>query len=476
MPMNPHAIRSALRQLAVRWSDFRGSTVVRPEVFTTRVRVLERNVGVPARFIALPVIFFLLFTPLADTMLAGPRADLWFYIRNFTLIYAALNLGSGILLWGMKEISTPLLSRVVYAMAILDAAFICSLTLLSGGFDSILYWVLPGMIVRNAAVIPFAEVQILVNVLCSVFYIVAGVLNISLERMENDLVLSMNTHSTRQEGIGDWSAEPVESIVLRVLLLLLLTILGYGLQVLWDRKWLQEQEAHEFALKQQQLHAAGRLAAEIAHQLKNPLGIINNAAYSLQKTVKEGKTITQQIGIIREEVDRSDRIITELMGYAQLAEGKVERLDAVELVDSAINQALPAGAGYNVKIERDYGPSLPMLLGQRGHYAEIVGNLLINAREAMNGTGTVTISIRNGPDYSVAITVRDTGPGIPPEKAAQIWEPYYTTKPQGTGLGLAIVKHNAELYGGRVKVESELGKGAAFTVTLPARTVMRLRP
>ena len=117
-----------------------------------------------------------------------------------------------------------------------------------------------------------------------------------------------------------------------------------------------------------------------------------------------------------------------------------------------------------------------MLLGQRGHYAEIVGNLLINAREAMNGTGTVTISIRNGPDYSVAITVRDTGPGIPPEKAAQIWEPYYTTKPQGTGLGLAIVKHNAELYGGRVKVESELGKGAAFTVTLPARTVMRLRP
>jgi signal transduction histidine kinase len=474
--METRALGTTLRQLADRWNDFRGSTAVRPEIFTARVRVLERNVGVPARFVALPVIFILLFTPLADTMLAGPRADLWFYIRNFTLIYASLNLGSGILLWGMKDISTALLSRVVYGMAILDAAFICSLTLLSGGFDSILYWVLPGMIVRNAAVIPFAEVQILVNVLCSVFYIIAGVLNNSLERMENELVLSMNTHSTRQEGLGDWASEPVESVVLRVLLLLLLTILGYGLQVLWDRKWLQEQEAREFAVKQEQLHAAGRLAAEIAHQLKNPLGIINNAAYTLQKTVKEGKTITQQISIIREEVARSDRIITELMGYAQLAEGKVERIDAVEVVDSAINQAFPPGAGYQVKIERDYGPSLPMLLGQRGHYSEIIANLLINAREAMHGAGTVNISIRNGPDYSVAITIRDTGPGIPPEKIGQIWEPYYTSKPQGTGLGLAIVKHNSELYGGRVRVESELGKGATFTVTLPARTVMRLRP
>jgi signal transduction histidine kinase len=476
--MGSIGLRLRLKDAADRWKDFRGATPVSAEVFLGRVRFLERNLGVPARLIALPVIFFLLFSTQSDTMLAGPRADLWYYIRNFTLIYSAVNVGTGIvLIWGMKEISTTILSRVVYGLAILDAAFVASLTLLSGGFDSILYWVLPGMIVRNAAVIPFAEVQILVNVLCSVFYIGAGAINISLEHIEMELTMSMNARSMQQESFGnELTTEPVESIILRVLLLLLLTIICYGLQVLWDRKRQREVDAHEFALKQDQLHAAGRLAAEIAHQLKNPLGIINNAAYTLQKTVKEGKTITQQIGIIREEVARSDRIITELMGYAQLAEGKVERLDAVEVAESAIHQAFPPGAGYNITVQRDFGPSLPMLLGQRGHFTEIVNNLLVNAREAMNGIGTVTLSIRTGADYSIVIGVRDNGPGIPPERLNQIWEPYYTTKSQGTGLGLAIVKHNAELYGGRVRVESELGKGASFMVTLPARTVMRLRP
>src|SRR6185436_17346990 len=114
-----------------------------------------------------------------------------------------------------------------------------------------------------------------------------------------------------------------------------------------------EAEAREFALRQEQLQATGRLAAEIAHQLKNPLGIINNAAFTLQRTVKEGKTITQQIQIIREEVDRSDRILTELMGYARLSEGKVEKLDITAELDRAITQVFPAAAKYEVTVLRD---------------------------------------------------------------------------------------------------------------------------
>jgi signal transduction histidine kinase len=74
----------------------------------------------------------------------------------------------------------------------------------------------------------------------------------------------------------------------------------------------------------------------------------------------------------------------------------------------------------------------------------------------------------------VEVTVRDTGPGIPPDKIERIFEAYYTTKERGTGLGLAIVKHNAELYGGHVRVESELGKGAQFTLLFPAKTLIKL--
>jgi signal transduction histidine kinase len=77
-------------------------------------------------------------------------------------------------------------------------------------------------------------------------------------------------------------------------------------------------------------------------------------------------------------------------------------------------------------------------------------------------------------DYSVEISVRDDGPGIPPDKIERVFEAYYTTRERGTGLGLAIVKHNIELYGGSVRVESELGKGAKFTLIFPAKTLMKL--
>src|SRR6202000_1825809 len=102
----------------------------------------------------------------------------------------------------------------------------------------------------------------------------------------------------------------------------------YGIQVLFEKQKRAEAEATEFAARQERLHTAGRLAAEIAHQIKNPLGIITNAAFSLQRAIHAGETeVDEEIQIIREEIEHADRIITELMGYAQLAEGTVEKLE-----------------------------------------------------------------------------------------------------------------------------------------------------
>jgi signal transduction histidine kinase len=88
--------------------------------------------------------------------------------------------------------------------------------------------------------------------------------------------------------------------------------------------------------------------------------------------------------------------------------------------------------------------------------------------------GNVTVSARYRKDDSVEVNVQDDGPGIPPEKRERIFEAYYTTKSRGTGLGLAIVKQNVELYGGTVKVESELGKGARFVLLFPAKTLAKI--
>jgi signal transduction histidine kinase len=98
-------------------------------------------------------------------------------------------------------------------------------------------------------------------------------------------------------------------------------------------------------------------------------------------------------------------------------------------------------------------------------------NLLLNAREALGGRGNIFVAAKSQRDHAVEISIADDGPGIPPDKIGRIFEAYFTTKEKGTGLGLAIVKHNAELYGGSVRVESELGKGAKFTVIFPAKSL-----
>lgn len=443
-------------------------------VFLQRIAFVERGVALPAKTVLMVLMLYLLFVSRWFRNLTPLQEDAWNLLRTFYLIYFCANVGAAIVVWGMEELSVRLVERVVYSVALLDSIFLAALTLVTGGFGSILYWLFPGLILRNAAVIPRADVQILVNLSVTGFYAVAGTLYPILDRADTELIETMGRGVLYGSG-EDGGHEPFESLALRLLLLVLLALCCYALQVLLDRKRREEVEAQEFEVKQEQLAAAGRLAAEIAHQLKNPLGIINNAAYTLQRTVKEGKTITQQISIIREEVARSDRILTELMGYAQLAEGKVERLSVTEEIDRAVETVFPAGAEYSVTVQREYGPAIPQLLGQRGHFSEIIVNLLTNAREAMQGRGRIRISVRATPDYEVEIRVTDTGPGIPPEALPKLFEAYFTTKETGTGLGLAIVKHNTELYGGTVRVESVLGQGATFIVVLPARSLMRMR-
>jgi len=245
-------------------------------------------------------------------------------------------------------------------------------------------------------------------------------------------------------------------------------------QVLFAAQLRTEEEQKEYAVRTEQLRSAGRLAAEVAHQIKNPLAIINNVTFSLQKNfVKEKPEAATQVGIIREEIAKADRIITQVMGYAQLSEGRVQKLNVIDEINRAIEEVFPASVPTGAHIQREFAGSFPSLLMQQRHFGEAVGNLLQNARDAVAGHGIVQVGARCLADQSVEITVRDDGPGVPPDRLGRIFEAYYTTKERGTGLGLAVVKHNAELYGGRVRAESELGKGAKFTLVFPAKTLMQ---
>lgn len=443
-----------------------------PDQLATRIRHMERNIGLPTKAVVIGVLVYYLFFSRWFDEVTLPRQFALELVQRFFLVYVAFNVGVACLLIGMDQIPLRLVQWGVFILALVDAVFLAMLIPVTEGFESVLFWVFPGLILRNAISVAVPPLQIILNGLVCFCCVLAGILDYAINKLEFEL-LDARTLDMLHADPPQLDLEP---LVLRFLLLLLVAICAYGLQVLLEKQRRADEEAREFALRREQLRVTGRLAAEIAHQLKNPLGIINNAAFNLQRNVKEGKaTITQQIRIIREEVERSDRIITDLMGYAKLAEGKIEKLNVTEELERAIEAVFPTVVHYETEIQRDYGPALPPLLLQRNHLAEILVNVLQNAREVLDGRGRLLVSAHYGETGSVVVVIEDNGPGIAQDLREKVFEPYFTTKPKGTGLGLAIVKHNTEIYGGTVQVESELGKGTRFVLQFPVKSFMRLR-
>lgn len=457
------------------------STSTQPDQQVARLRTMERNIGLPVKLIVIGFIFHYLFisdwsfdatirasegyahTPPSELAMQG--------IRQFFIVYLLLNLAVTFVLHDMDQFKLSVIQSIVYVTALVDGLFLSALALVTGGFNTLLFWIFPGLIIRNAVSTPIATRQILLNLLVTLFFALAGVGELSMAAQEEQMIKTIAGGFESENG-GESGAEPV---VLRTILLLLMTFCCYGVQVLFDKQQRADEEAQEFELRQHQLQAAGRLAAEIAHQLKNPLGIINNAVFSLQRANSEGKPIDKQVDIIREEVSRSDQILTELMGYAKLSEGQVEKISVKDILETSLRQVFPPGANYDVEIHKHYALALPNLLVHRAHIQEVFVNLLQNAREAMQGKGRIDVTTESGQPYAVVVRIQDNGPGIATEKAAHIFDPYFTTKAKGTGLGLAIVKHNVEIYGGTVSVESELGKGTQFTLYLPGKMKMKLQ-
>jgi len=516
-----------------------------------RILAIQRNIVLPAKLVVIGVVFYYLFFSRWVGEAASTYGVVLETMQDLFAAYVILNIAAAAVLFVVRRFPPGFVQWIVFAVGLVDGLLLAGLTVLTGGFDSILYWVFPGMIVLNAISIPLATPQIVLNLALSAFYLGAGFLEPDVCNTEITLpnlppraarntgssVLSADdlkdlpsfaaqlrrqsdpasrflwrrfSQTTRQELSADSetnianaelrralgkelnrillpahhvtitaSAEaqdnPTEPFLLRLAVLWLLTICCYGVQALAARQELAEEEQKEFVARTEQLRTAGRLAAEIAHELKNPLGIINNALYSLQRAARDSRPASlQQLEMIQEEVEHSDRILTQLMGYAQLSEGRVEKLSVIEELDRAIAQVFPPAVPIGTQVHREYGHRFPPLLMQRRHLFETFVNLLQNAREALADRGHVYVTAQCRRDYSVEVTVRDDGPGIPPDKLERIFEAYYTTKVRGTGLGLAIVKHNVELYGGVVRVESELGKGAKFTLVFAAKALMNL--
>lgn len=440
-----------------------------------RIQFMEWNVAMPVKGILYAMVFYFLF-------LSGEFDG----IRNFgdggfslagirltLIVYLIINLMAAYVLVRHQAYSIRVVQWVVFSNNLMDALLLAMCTMLTGGLNTYAYWVFLALIIRNSMSLPEASWQLSLNLLLVVCYVVAAVIDRTSIAFDIEPQFGLAESQLRPANmIGTYTYQPY---IIRVCLMMLVIACCYGVQILFDRQRRAEEDLREHLLRQEQLQSAGRLAAEIAHQIKNPLAIITNAAFSLQRIISDNKPGGQkQIQIIRDEVEKADRIITELMGYAQLAEGKVEKLNVKEELDLAIQTVFPKGSHEHLKIVRDYSVDLYPLQMQRRHLSEVFTNLLSNARDALNGKGRIKVTAKNTGEHVVLVSIEDDGPGIPPEKTVKIFEPYFTTKEKGSGLGLAIVKQNVEIYGGAVSVESEIGHGAKFILNLPARTMMRI--
>lgn len=428
------------------------------EEMRQRVRVVERHILLPIKVVALPIVLWKALAQIWDTEVLTHWDATMHMIYLFFVFYFMISLAWGILIWGMAGLKRWQLLIVLFAGILADTLFLAGVMVGSHGFDSPVFWLFCLWIIRTSVCLPTFMMQLSVASIICLLYVSAGLLE---------------SRAVSADGFTrEAFAEPV---VLRIFFLVMLSVCSMGVHLTLVRQKQVREEAQEFWLRQEQIRANGRLAAEIAHQLKNPLGIINNVAYIIQKKVERGKTdIDGQIQIIREEINRSDQIITDLMGYAKLAEGTLERLAINAELDRALDQVFPKGTQFGIDISKEYAQGLPHLMMQRSHLAEILVNLLSNARDILEDRGQIALRSRFSSDYAVIVEIADSGPGISPEFLSQIWVPYFTTKRKGTGLGLSIVKHNVEMYGGTIEVYSEPGRGTCFTIQLPARSFLKM--
>ncbi|HEY8227590.1 MAG TPA: ATP-binding protein [Pyrinomonadaceae bacterium] len=228
-----------------------------------------------------------------------------------------------------------------------------------------------------------------------------------------------------------------------------------------------------------QLHQAekgavvGRLAAAIAHEIRNPLNYINLTLDHLRSSftpADAGKreTFGKLTNQLKTEVARINRHITDFLKYSRPTKLELQGVDIRAEAEDALRIIQPRVEERGIQTQITQRGNLPKIMADRESLRSMFTNLVINAVEAIDGSGgTVSINLSKPNDHFVRVEISDTGCGIAAEDISKVFEPYFSTKDTGTGLGLAIVKKAIDDHGGTISVSSKQGSGTTFTITLP---------
>jgi signal transduction histidine kinase len=230
------------------------------------------------------------------------------------------------------------------------------------------------------------------------------------------------------------------------------------------------EQARQALLRGETLSSMGRMAAGIAHEIRNPLGIIKNSAQLLREELADAGLDTEVAEFIPAEIDRLNETLTGYLEFARESPLRPETVEVESLFERSARMLAPQLEAAGVRVLREASAGLAIHADRR-RLQQVLLNLMLNAMQAMPQGGTLRLSARTEGERC-RIEVRDDGSGIEPDRLAEIFEPFHTTREKGSGLGLFMVRRIVEEHEGTIEASSRVGEGTTFVLSLPraART------
>ncbi|MCX7912832.1 MAG: ATP-binding protein, partial [Dehalococcoidales bacterium] len=226
------------------------------------------------------------------------------------------------------------------------------------------------------------------------------------------------------------------------------------------------EQVQEKLIRSERLAAVGELASGVGHELRNPLNVIRNCVYLLNMALEEkgDEEAKNTLKILDKQVDIANKIVTDLLDFTRITPPSQVRVELKNVINESLSWiSVPS----SITIKNNVNSGLPPVKTDPEQMSRVFANIISNAIQAMNAQGGELAINAGTEDGYIWVKFRDTGCGIPEENLNRIFEPLFTTKPKGIGLGLAISKRLTEQNGGKIEVESQVGKGTTFTIKLP---------
>jgi signal transduction histidine kinase len=225
----------------------------------------------------------------------------------------------------------------------------------------------------------------------------------------------------------------------------------------------------------EKLASVGKLAASVAHELRNPLTSVKMWLFSIQRTIGRDEELERKFRTISEEITRMETVIRNFLEFSRPPGLKLQWHDVWSLLDNTMDLVAHHIEGRNIRIVREISRPAGRVRADADQLKQVFVNLLQNAAEAMTEGGEIHVSTavetEPGGRKMAVVRIRDTGPGMPDDVRQRIFEPFYTTKDDGTGLGLCIAARIMERHGGRLVLESSTPQGTVFAVRIAAAEV-----